>query len=150
MNNTREYALEHIGSLVDIKKAKNIEKSILNFTVDYCNKNAIDSNWENITFVHVYKCKFYEIATNLRENNDLIEKLNSKEIASKDICNIDIYSTCNQESDLPEQEEIADGVFECRKCGSKKTSYYSLQTRSADEPMTNFITCIQCKNRWKM
>ena len=94
MNNTREYALEHIGSLVDIKKAKNIEKSILNFTVDYCNKNAIDSNWENITFVHVYKCKFYEIATNLRENNDLIEKLNSKEIASKDICNIDICLTC--------------------------------------------------------
>ena len=25
----------------------------------------------------------------------------------------------------------------------------SLQTRSADEPMTTFVTCIRCSNRWK-
>jgi DNA-directed RNA polymerase, subunit M/Transcription elongation factor TFIIS len=39
--------------------------------------------------------------------------------------------------------------FKCRKCGSRSTSYYEVQTRSADEPMTQFITCLNCNCRWK-
>ena len=35
--------------------------------------------------------------------------------------------------------ETADIV--CRKCGSKDVAYNPVQTRSADEPMTIFITC---------
>lgn len=42
-----------------------------------------------------------------------------------------------------------EGQFMCFKCGSKKCTYYQLQTRSADEPMTTFVTCSQCFNRWK-
>ena len=40
--------------------------------------------------------------------------------------------------------------YKCRKCGSRKCSYYEMQTRSADEPMTQFFTCLDCANRWKM
>ena len=40
--------------------------------------------------------------------------------------------------------------FKCRKCGSRSCSYYEVQTRSADEPMTQFISCLDCGNRWKM
>ena len=39
--------------------------------------------------------------------------------------------------------------FKCRKCGSRSCSYYEVQTRSADEPMTQFISCLDCGNRWK-
>ena len=36
------------------------------------------------------------------------------------------------------------------KCGkSAECSYYEIQTRSADEAMTIFVTCINCGNRWK-
>ena len=42
-----------------------------------------------------------------------------------------------------------DGQFKCGKCKSVKTTYYQLQTRSADEPMTTFVTCKGCGNRWK-
>ena len=35
-----------------------------------------------------------------------------------------------------------EGEFTCRKCKSTKTTHYSLQTRSADEPMTVFVTCL--------
>jgi len=42
-----------------------------------------------------------------------------------------------------------EGQFKCRKCGSKRTDYYQLQTRSADEPMTTYVTCMDCQNRWK-
>jgi DNA-directed RNA polymerase subunit M/transcription elongation factor TFIIS len=34
------------------------------------------------------------------------------------------------------------GFFACRKCRSKNTTYYQQQTRGADEPMTNFCSCI--------
>ena len=47
------------------------------------------------------------------------------------------------------QKEVEDGIFKCRKCQSYKTTYYQLQTRSADEPMTTFITCLECGKKWK-
>ena len=45
--------------------------------------------------------------------------------------------------------EASTDNFTCYKCRSKKCSYYQLQTRSADEPMTTFVTCLDCGNRWK-
>ena len=39
--------------------------------------------------------------------------------------------------------------FKCARCGQRKTTYYQLQTRSADEPMTTFVTCVNCNNHWK-
>lgn len=40
--------------------------------------------------------------------------------------------------------------FKCGRCKQRKCKYYQLQTRSADEPMTTFVTCINCNNRWKV
>ena len=40
-------------------------------------------------------------------------------------------------------------TFTCRKCKGKKCTYMSVQTRSADEPSTIFVTCLDCGNRWK-
>ncbi|KAK3273922.1 hypothetical protein CYMTET_9676 [Cymbomonas tetramitiformis] len=39
--------------------------------------------------------------------------------------------------------------FKCGRCKQRKTTFYQLQTRSADEPMTTFVTCVNCDNRWK-
>ncbi len=39
--------------------------------------------------------------------------------------------------------------FQCGKCKQRKCQYYQMQTRSADEPMTTFVTCTVCGNRWK-
>lgn len=46
------------------------------------------------------------------------------------------------------QQNIS-GTFTCGKCKGTKTTYFQLQTRSSDEPMTTFVTCITCNNRWK-
>ncbi|GMR37553.1 hypothetical protein PMAYCL1PPCAC_07748, partial [Pristionchus mayeri] len=40
-------------------------------------------------------------------------------------------------------------MFKCGKCGKKNCTYTQLQTRSADEPMTTFVFCLECGNRWK-
>lgn len=50
---------------------------------------------------------------------------------------------------LKAKEEDYTGLFKCGKCKSVKTTYYQMQTRSADEPMTTYVTCKNCGNRWK-
>lgn len=39
--------------------------------------------------------------------------------------------------------------MKCGKCGKRNCTYNQLQTRSADEPMTTFVMCNECGNRWK-
>jgi DNA-directed RNA polymerase subunit M/transcription elongation factor TFIIS len=53
------------------------------------------------------------------------------------------------ESNKAKMDEDYEGMFKCRKCKSKKTSYYQMQTRSADEPMTTYVHCIECGLKWK-
>ncbi|XP_075883027.1 transcription elongation factor A protein 2 [Nelusetta ayraudi] len=40
-------------------------------------------------------------------------------------------------------------MFTCNKCQGKSCTYTQVQTRSADEPMTTFVLCNTCGNRWK-
>ncbi|KAL2219292.1 transcription elongation factor S-II [Thermoascus aurantiacus ATCC 26904] len=39
--------------------------------------------------------------------------------------------------------------LQCGKCGQRKVTYTEAQTRSADEPMTLFCTCMNCGKSWK-
>ncbi|XP_055811048.1 transcription elongation factor TFIIS-like [Solanum dulcamara] len=39
--------------------------------------------------------------------------------------------------------------FKCGRCRKSQCTYYQMQTRSADEPMTTYVTCVNCQNRWK-
>ncbi|KGG51962.1 transcription elongation factor [Mitosporidium daphniae] len=41
-------------------------------------------------------------------------------------------------------------MFQCSRCKQRKCKYFQLQTRSADEPMTTYVTCIHCGHRWRM
>ncbi|KAG2071200.1 transcription elongation factor [Suillus decipiens] len=47
-----------------------------------------------------------------------------------------------------EQEAETEG-FQCSRCKQRKCRYRQAQTRSADEPMTTFVTCVHCGNKWK-
>lgn len=53
------------------------------------------------------------------------------------------------ECERGQQMQASTDQFRCGKCGQRKTTYFELQTRSADEPMTAFITCVNCGARWK-
>ncbi|KAJ1387525.1 Zinc finger, TFIIS-type [Sesbania bispinosa] len=47
------------------------------------------------------------------------------------------------------QPKATTDQFKCGRCGQRKCTYYQMQTRSADEPMTTYVTCVVCNNRWK-
>lgn len=49
-----------------------------------------------------------------------------------------------------EKKKATSTAFTCKKCHQSLVHYFQLQTRSADEPMTTFIECINCGNSWKM
>lgn len=40
-------------------------------------------------------------------------------------------------------------LLKCGKCKKRNCTYNQLQTRSSDEPMTTFVMCNECGNRWK-
>ncbi|CAE7176078.1 unnamed protein product [Rhizoctonia solani] len=47
------------------------------------------------------------------------------------------------------EPEAETDAFQCGRCKNFKTRYRQAQTRSADEPMTTFVTCTVCGNKWK-
>jgi DNA-directed RNA polymerase subunit M len=45
--------------------------------------------------------------------------------------------------DLPDMKK------ECKKCHNDRAYYWLIQTRSADEPPTQFFKCTKCKHTWR-
>ena len=39
--------------------------------------------------------------------------------------------------------------IECERCGNDEAVWWMLQTRSADEPTTQFYRCVKCKHTWR-
>lgn len=143
-------------------QAKNLEIGIFNWSLKQADKKNIIKKWDNKYFVQIYLDKFKMIILNLKFNNIIINKINNKEIKSQAIANYshqDFYpekwkklienKELKNKNKYNEKLESNTDNYTCRKCRSNKCSYYQLQTRSADEPMTTFITCISCGNRWK-
>ena len=124
-------------------------------------KINVVKKWDNNYFVKIYVNRLRTIRSNLKD-----EKL-FKSIINKKIKAHEVAFMTHQEmqpdnwSELLELKKIRDenkyepkleastDDFKCWKCKSKKCTYYQLQTRSADEPMTTFVSCLDCGNRWK-
>ena len=41
-------------------------------------------------------------------------------------------------------------MYTCFKCKGKRVTTQEIQMRSADEPMTVFVTCVECGNNWRI
>jgi len=150
MNDIRQNVLNHFHKLCQQTTSINIERSIYNYSIEYAEKLNTDIDWENSAFKHIYISKFLMIKNNLQSSTlqRIIDNKTSKDIAYMDI--IDLNNSLQNNVDTKDTNIEASGMFKCPKCKHRKTTYYSMQTRSADEPMTNFITCLNCQHRWKV
>lgn len=146
------------------KKSKNIETSIYNFTIGECKHKKIVRKWNNAYFTLIYCDKLKSILSNLTSptHTEFLKNIQSGIIKSSKVAFIthhqmrpDIWNTLlkeKMERDKHKYEidkRLATSEFKCRKCNQRECSYYQLQTRSADEPMTTFVTCLNCGNNWK-
>ena len=158
----RETIIKHINSYVDNETySKNMEKSIYNFALIQSKKEKIVRKWENINFVLIYVNKFKIIFHNIK-NPIILKKIQSREIKPHSIAFMSHLELLPEKwNDKIEEKklrldnkffpkiEASTDNFTCGKCKSTACTYYQLQTRSADEPMTTFVTCIKCGQRWK-
>jgi len=141
-----------------------LETGILDNVCEICDKRKIVKKWENINFKKIYMNKCRSIYTNLDTdsyikndylinqilvNPGYIGKMSYQEIFPKHWKKLLDNKFKREEAMYKNQQHAMTDEFKCRRCKSRKTSYYELQTRSADEAMTIFITCLNCGNRWK-
>lgn len=47
------------------------------------------------------------------------------------------------------EEALPTIKIECESCGHDEAVWWMLQTRSADEPTTQFYRCVKCRNTWR-
>jgi transcription elongation factor S-II len=143
------------------KNSTNLEKGIFNFALNEAKNRKVVKKWDNPYFVQIYVDRLRSIFTNLN-NPIILEQLNSGSIKAHTIAFMthqemrpdkwDELITAKSKRDKNKFEtnlEAATDTFTCRKCKSNKCTYMQLQLRSADEPMTTFLTCLSCGNRWR-
>lgn len=53
------------------------------------------------------------------------------------------------EKEVPEDEVLPTTDALCPECGNNKAYWWTVQTRSADEPMTTFFRCTRCRYTWR-
>jgi len=149
------------------KISRQIEQSIYNSSIRFSSENNIKRDWSNNLFKSLYLSRIRSIYTNLDEdsylqNKNLKTKILNNDIDPRNISSLSKYDIFPEvweellkkiaEKDKLKYElkpEAMTDMFKCRNCDSRSCSYYEFQTRSADEPMTQFITCLDCNNNWK-
>jgi transcription elongation factor S-II len=158
----RENIRKEFSKIVDnIDLATNLEKGVFNFAIKEATIKKEVKKWENPWFVQLYTDRLRSIYINLK-NPNILEQIKSGELLPQTFAFM-THQEMNPErwKELIEKKKLVDkskydtqlvartDMFTCGKCKSKKCTYYTMQTRSADEPETIFITCLDCGKNWK-
>lgn len=139
----------------------NLEKGVFNYSIRESNMRKIVKKWENPQFVQIYIDRLRSIYMNLKKK-DVLEQIKKKEFPVQQLAFMTHQELQPEHwKELIEKKmkrdafkftnniEASTDMFTCKKCKSKRCTYYEMQTRSADEPTTVFVTCLDCGKNWK-
>jgi len=134
-------------------ESEEIETAILNRCVHDAQKWFVDIDWTNSVFVDMYRSR----AVSLYPYRHLAEGMTASGFADSTAVDLNpkrwkemIQKIIDKEKALHSKKSTASIFMNCSSCKKKtRCDYYQLQTRSADEPMTTFVTCLDCDKRWK-
>jgi DNA-directed RNA polymerase subunit M/transcription elongation factor TFIIS len=147
--------IEHpLRTLVRDKFNSNeVETGILNKCVKDAQEWYIDQAWDNPVFLNLYRNR----AIDLYRYRQLLPTMTAEAfvnstpmIQNPERWNEIVHRTSEKEKATHSKKQTASINMFCRRCQKKtRCDYYQMQTRSADEPMTTFVTCLDCDLRWK-
>ena len=142
-----------------------MEKSIYNSTIKDARLKCIPRDWDSAQFKFLYKNKYNKIMCNCGYNANAdfvmgkikfgiwkpesIVLMKSEELYPELWENIILNNVKKMKALTLEAPKDGTSIFKCGKCKKNNCNYFQMQTRSADEPMTTFVTCLNCNNRWK-
>lgn len=164
IHETRKQVCETLQGVVeDLEITQNLEKEILEFTKDECKEKRYPLKWDNIKLRRVYLRKYRSVLFNLQDKeNTLLERVQSGHVTPRDVVRMH-YTEMNHErwkdilekfknrehnTLLADTEQAYDGLLQCETCKGYNTRYVTMQLRSADEPMTTFVSCWTCMINW--
>jgi len=148
--------------------SKDLEIGIFNWSLEEAERLRIVKNWNCVRFQIAYKDKCISILSNLQPEVLGNIRLRDRMLVDKEFLPHEL-PFMKPENVFPERwEAILDDQmkkdmnimerkpcamtteFKCGKCKKRECVYQEVQVRSADEPMTLFITCLNCGNKWKI
>jgi len=142
-------------------------------------ERAMHVRWPNLAapdHKKDYIAKLRQLSFNLKKNADLRGRVLRGDVAAKALLEMDADQLATAEVQEERRRmaeyqhdarsldwqkknqariDAAAGIdtsktmYPCPKCKSTRVSNYEKQTRSADEPMTQFFECIDCGHRWR-
>ena len=146
--------------LKDEKTSNNMEKGIFNYSLKEADRHKIVKKWDNTHFIQIYIDRLRSIFVNLK--GEILEHIQNgtikphivafmthQELVPEKWCELINAKTKRDKNKFETNIAAATDTFTCRKCKGNQCTYYQMQTRSADEPMTCYISCCICGNRWK-
>ncbi|MFY7729311.1 MAG: hypothetical protein ACOVRN_07335 [Flavobacterium sp.] len=146
--------------LQDEKASTNLEIGVFNYAIKEADNRKTIKKWDVKQFVEIYNSRLRSIMLNL--NDKWVQAIRSGEVHPKQFAfmthqdfNYERWSEMIEIKSKRDKNKFevniaaATDTFTCRKCKKNQCTYYIQQTRSADEPSTIFIQCINCNNRWR-
>lgn len=143
-----------------------LERAVYNACLLESKRRHILCDWSFPMFERLYERKTRHICGNLHpgsyiDNKGLLERYKRGEYTFEDLMTwtqTEIFPERNKElaeKQFQREQRLLEGnkanatdKFFCSRCHKRQCTYYELQTRSADEPMTIFIQCVNCGKRW--
>ena len=167
----RQHILEVLTTLLsehcDQDDLNELERGIYNASLNEAKLRLMPLTWEHETFRWIYDMVAKRAIANFNPasyvgNTHLIQRWKDGEFTLDQIGGWTPYELKPthwkdlKDQQLRREQRILEGNlamatdrFRCSQCQKKMCSYYELQTRSADEPMTIFIRCLNCGKQWK-
>jgi DNA-directed RNA polymerase subunit M/transcription elongation factor TFIIS len=150
----RDEVFNKFNKLFGPNITKDIEESIYKFSLDYSESNNTPFLLENI---YINKAEELYCLLSGKNLQTAIKAINDKKIDPSNIATIRanelnlllankqyIEIIKKRELNMMLSEKKGSTAFECKKCKKSKCSIIEKQVRSADEPATQFITCLEC------
>lgn len=128
-------------------------------------EDSLYNNFDEEKEKYIRKTK--SILANLKKNKNLFSSLIEENLSTNDLVKMEEKEMASDDLKLTRQKIEEDsfnsrrsdwnrihntfisGLYRCGKCRKSETTYYQAQIRRADEPMTTFVTCLNCNNNWK-